>query len=385
MPGSHVPDRGDYDLALFLNYQRSPLQFTSRGDTNSVVRDRLGGVIVGQLGLGHSLALTLSTPLVLYQYGDAASLADGGPSLATAAFADPSAELRWRVFGENSKLQTDRPEGLGLALSTRVTAPVGRGEAFANEQSATVVSSALLDFHLLGLGVGLSIGWKHRFEVLELAGVRFRDELQLGFGLKVPIPAVPGLDAHLGVQGSFDAGFEFEHEARTYFEAMAGLDYVFDAFRLRSTVGRGLSDGVGSPDVRAVLGFVWSPRVRDLDGDGVPDERDICAHLAEDKDGFEDADGCPDPDNDSDFVPDSEDRCPSDAAEEDRDVDEDGCTDEEPSPEAAVEEVRTVRAPDEVRFSDAISSAQSRDRVSLSDVSSHRAIGNRCRFSTPPY
>ncbi|MEM6961327.1 MAG: hypothetical protein AAF550_06230, partial [Myxococcota bacterium] len=85
------------------------------------------------------------------------------------------------------------------------------------------------------------------------------------------------------------------------------------------------------------------------------------------------------------FVPDSEDRCPSDAAEEDRDVDEDGCTDEEPSPEAAVEEVRTVRAPDEVRFSDAISSAQSRDRVSLSDVSSHRAIGNRCRFSTPPY
>ncbi|MEM6962258.1 MAG: hypothetical protein AAF550_11055, partial [Myxococcota bacterium] len=79
MPGSHVPDRGDYDLALFLNYQRSPLQFTSRGDTNSVVRDRLGGVIVGQLGLGHSLALTLSTPLVLYQYGDAASLADGGP------------------------------------------------------------------------------------------------------------------------------------------------------------------------------------------------------------------------------------------------------------------------------------------------------------------
>jgi serpin B len=49
----------------------------------------------------------------------------------------------------------------------------------------------------------------------------------------------------------------------------------------------------------------------DADGDGVPDKVDRCPTEAEDRDGFEDADGCPDPDNDRDGVPDVEDRCPN--------------------------------------------------------------------------
>jgi outer membrane protein OmpA-like peptidoglycan-associated protein len=37
---------------------------------------------------------------------------------------------------------------------------------------------------------------------------------------------------------------------------------------------------------------------------------DHCADEAEDRDGFEDSDGCPDPDNDADGVPDLADNCP---------------------------------------------------------------------------
>lgn len=48
----------------------------------------------------------------------------------------------------------------------------------------------------------------------------------------------------------------------------------------------------------------------DDDGDGVPRRRDRCPVLREDRDGFEDGDGCPDPDNDRDGVPDEEDACP---------------------------------------------------------------------------
>ena len=36
----------------------------------------------------------------------------------------------------------------------------------------------------------------------------------------------------------------------------------------------------------------------DIDGDGIPDSLDKCPTIPEDKDGFEDEDGCPDPDND---------------------------------------------------------------------------------------
>ncbi|MCP3098635.1 OmpA family protein [Myxococcus sp. K15C18031901] len=48
----------------------------------------------------------------------------------------------------------------------------------------------------------------------------------------------------------------------------------------------------------------------DSDGDGVLDKDDPCPDQAEDKDGFQDADGCPDPDNDNDGILDVNDKCP---------------------------------------------------------------------------
>ena len=65
----------------------------------------------------------------------------------------------------------------------------------------------------------------------------------------------------------------------------------------------------------------WFP---DHDGDGVRRER--CPTEAEDFDGFEDEDGCPDDDNDRDGIPDLRDACPLDA-EDAHDVDDsyDGC------------------------------------------------------------
>lgn len=51
------------------------------------------------------------------------------------------------------------------------------------------------------------------------------------------------------------------------------------------------------------------PPPADSDGDGVDDERDSCRGAAEDKDGFQDDDGCPDPDDDGDGVADGDDKC----------------------------------------------------------------------------
>jgi outer membrane protein OmpA-like peptidoglycan-associated protein len=53
-----------------------------------------------------------------------------------------------------------------------------------------------------------------------------------------------------------------------------------------------------------------APAARDSDGDGVPDDVDRCPNNAEDKDGYQDDDGCPDPDNDGDGVLDVDDKCP---------------------------------------------------------------------------
>jgi OmpA-OmpF porin, OOP family len=63
----------------------------------------------------------------------------------------------------------------------------------------------------------------------------------------------------------------------------------------------------------------------DRDRDGVPDRIDRCPDEPEDRDGFEDEDGCPDPDNDKDGIVDTIDRCPNDPEDMDGFEDEDGC------------------------------------------------------------
>jgi OOP family OmpA-OmpF porin len=63
----------------------------------------------------------------------------------------------------------------------------------------------------------------------------------------------------------------------------------------------------------------------DPDGDGISNKADKCPDVAEDKDGFEDEDGCPDPDNDKDGIPDAQDKCPNKPETVNNIDDDDGC------------------------------------------------------------
>jgi outer membrane protein OmpA-like peptidoglycan-associated protein len=65
----------------------------------------------------------------------------------------------------------------------------------------------------------------------------------------------------------------------------------------------------------------------DNDKDGIPDKVDHCPNVPEDVDGFQDQDGCPDPDNDKDGIPDKVDQCPNEPEDVDGFQDEDGCPD----------------------------------------------------------
>ena len=92
-------------------------------------------------------------------------------------------------------------------------------------------------------------------------------------------------------------------------------------------------DKDGCPDEALVFSHVLDGREdptaasRDSDGDSIPDAVDHCPELAEDYDGHEDADGCPEPDNDSDGVADLVDRCPQLAEVKNGFEDDDGCPD----------------------------------------------------------
>jgi hypothetical protein len=80
------------------------------------------------------------------------------------------------------------------------------------------------------------------------------------------------------------------------------------------------------------------PPPKDRDGDGLVDASDSCPDVAEDQNGFEDGDGCPDEakrqamlaarDDDGDGVRNADDRCPSAREDENGFEDGDGCPDE---------------------------------------------------------
>jgi outer membrane protein OmpA-like peptidoglycan-associated protein/opacity protein-like surface antigen len=65
----------------------------------------------------------------------------------------------------------------------------------------------------------------------------------------------------------------------------------------------------------------------DNDGDNILDSVDKCPNKAEDLDKFEDDDGCPDEDNDADGIPDTADKCPNKPEDKDGTMDSDGCPD----------------------------------------------------------
>ncbi|CAN5921375.1 hypothetical protein BH11MYX3_BH11MYX3_17920 [soil metagenome] len=136
-------------------------------------------------------------------------------------------------------------------------------------------------------------------------------------------------------------------------EALFGLTYRLDSrFSIGLAVGRGVIAGLGTPDLRGVfaLSFVPGssappplhppppPKIEgDADGDGLLDSVDRCPQEAEDKDMFDDTDGCPDLDNDEDGVADAQDKCPLDAEDKDGFQDDDGCPDKDNDSDGVVD------------------------------------------------
>ncbi len=108
----------------------------------------------------------------------------------------------------------------------------------------------------------------------------------------------------------------------------APMSYALD---LHSAVYVKRPDANGNMVSPTVVGVVGNEKIGagagDSDGDGIPNDKDLCPNDPEDKDGFEDADGCPDPDNDHDGIPDAKDKCPNEPETYNGYQDADGCPD----------------------------------------------------------
>jgi outer membrane protein OmpA-like peptidoglycan-associated protein len=189
-------------------------------------------------------------------------------------------------------------DGWGLAVGGRADLPTTTlsPETPIGSDAFVWALEGIVDYKDGPLLVAANLGTRSMPEV-ELQNVTMDDYLfwRVGAGIAVNSDETVGLSADLVGGLTYKAGLS--NGAGNPVEFMGGAwARVQDRLVMRVGGGTGLSEGIGAPDFRVVAMMGYEPPVkRDKDDDGVINKLDKCRDVPEDKDGFNDADGCPDP------------------------------------------------------------------------------------------
>ena len=378
------PRKWQPSFRFFFHHEGAPLKLTFPDDKARCSVGRCLGTLdiidhaqvfhlQAQMGLTRWLELALDIPLVRHTLNDQGfgllqSTARTNVSTPSVSPLDARVGLKLRLLDA---------AGFALGVSLDGTLPFGDEEVLAGEQGFTLQPRLLASFKRGRLLVGVNVGYRIREEnvmwwddpetkattavpLLALddevtygvgATLRFHPMLAVGAEVYGAIPVGDKLQTLTSESVTYPGSStcpasktqpcvkvtsrELEVPAEPVTEVLAGL-IISPTPSLDITVGAGL--GVTGEQrqsaVRLFLGLAWAPGVAsrvvdpaDLDGDGIPGDIDACPRQAEDKDGYQDQDGCPEPDNDDDGVLDHKDACPLLAEDEDGHEDSDGCPD----------------------------------------------------------
>ena len=348
---------------LQFDYAHDPLVFESvAGDSATerfaVVEHQLSMNAALSLGLFDRVMVSIGLPVVMVMRGDAES------TRARMGLV-PADDTGLGDVYVGARVLIWNTETFALAAQARLSFPSAGADATYRGDTGVVVHPEVLAEGSVGpVRLVGNLGFRVRSDTGQLPFDRqFSDELTLGLGAAIAVvesqDEASRVEALVQTYGDF-AVHDFFGRNGSALELLAGLKLTHRTGITASLgVGPGLLRGLGGPDVRVVgtLGFARRPggaagaddgrsdssaetspsderrpaqtddspqdetevpnpepvvdcRTQDADTDGVNDCDDGCPAQAEDADGYQDADGCPDPDNDSDGVLDVEDACP---------------------------------------------------------------------------
>lgn len=232
----------------------------------------------------------------------------------------PEVALHFNALGDRTLAEAaDNPVGT-LTASVGLEAYAGKSIRLESElrhqrltSDPSMLGSPLGKTTTLGLGMGFAFPF----------GLRLR--LGVNLAPEAWNPYLP-----LDIQAGDGRQYSLAYRIQAPISAMTTLSW--HCFPLgRDKDGDGIPDGEDrcplAPEDRDGFQDEDGCPDTDNDGDGIPDGSDLCPYIAEDHDGFEDRDGCPDLDNDRDGIPDALDQCPNEPEDRDGYQDEDGCPD----------------------------------------------------------
>ncbi|MEO1267372.1 MAG: hypothetical protein AAFX99_04690, partial [Myxococcota bacterium] len=315
--GTGVTAHLDWNAGFYLNYADAPLRLPSTDSPEAQVVDfQTAGDLFAVLGLYSFAEVGLAIPLTLSQgTEDPTPLVSDNPDapLDNFALSDPRLTAKFEILG----LLDD---GFGLALVNVFYIPIGNSEAFSGDGSFGLEVRSVGEYLIPVGGVRVSgnLGFRYRAEGRLIREAYVGNEILWGVGSIIPLWE-ERLDLILETNGAIAAG---KGEANSVSnralpaEFIGGLRIaVTPEWTITAGYGRGLSQGYGSPENRVVIGLgrQWVSGGKwnwDYDFDGFVGDDDLCPREREDRDGFRDEDGCPDPDNDDDGIPDVRDECP---------------------------------------------------------------------------
>jgi OmpA-OmpF porin, OOP family len=342
------------DIGLVLNYARKPLSLyyeTKQGTTTGgfdigsakvidVIENQLTMDLVGALGIHYKwfhFQVGFGLPVNLLLTGN--DINDRGEKigdLSATGMGDLRLQLKWQFLRDM--------KGFSLAFSPILTFPTGNKDNFGGDPNVTIRPRLVLSYQIGSFSAAANVGYLIRPESSMIFSSEVGSQLIYGVGAGYQVHKRILVMAELYGRAGFgdQAGCSRDPltgktvcsgSSSTKIDShpletdIGGRFTVAHGWDLTAGVGFGLLRAIGSPQVRVIAGVRWAPDFKDTDGDGIPDYRDKCPTQPEDKDGFQDDDGCPDPDNDGDMIPDVLDKCPNEAEDKDGFQDEDGCPD----------------------------------------------------------
>jgi OmpA-OmpF porin, OOP family len=331
-----TPGPWEYNGAVWLGYAFRPAVLRDPSGTivSNLVSNQVTADLTSNLGLGQRFALGFDLPMVVYQHGD-----DDVTTRAVAGRTPPAQALGdLALYAKGNIVSYSSLGGFGLSTLLRFTAPTGNTASYLGEGASTGEIRMLAEYKLIAVAVQGTAGFLLRFEERDVLKRTFNHEVPWGAAISLK-PQALGWDEKgrwTWVAEIYGNGFVSPSQAAQdrgqktpVAPIMAGLSARYAPSDVSFLLGAqtSLTQAFGSPPLQVIASVGWAPRAHDVDHDGVPDDVDQCPELAEDRDGFEDADGCPDWDNDDDGVGDAEDRCPTQKEDTDGFEDADGCPD----------------------------------------------------------